>query len=86
MRGFHDASGAEALLHERGDFIEQRVGLGAAATVVDQENRAALTTLAGVCFGAAHREYLGLRFAGVKKRCRPSGVLDTGGERALYRS
>ena len=73
-------------IYQRGDFIKQRVGLGAPATVVDQENRAALTTLAGVCFGAAHRKYLGLVLAGVKNRRRPSGVLDTGGERALYRS
>lgn len=69
--GLHDASGAEALPHECGNLIEQRIGLGAPTTVVDQENRA-----------VAHPDYLGLGSAGVKKR----RVLDTGGKGALHRA
>jgi len=56
VRRLDDASGAEALLHERGDLAEQRVGFGSPAAVVDQQNR----------FRVTHQEYLGLRFPGVK--------------------
>jgi len=58
VRGLDDTSGTEALPHERRHLIEQLIGLGAAATVINQENR----------FGVAHRNYLGLRRVGVKKR------------------
>lgn len=68
--GLHDASGAEALPDECGNFIEQCIGLGTPTTVVDQENRV-----------VAHPDYLGLGSAGVKKR----RVLDAGGKGALHR-
>ena len=68
VSGFHDAPSAEALLHPRGNFIEQRVGFGAPTAVIDQENRAAPIGVSSVCVGVAHREYLDLGFAGVKKR------------------
>lgn len=58
VRGLDDPSGAEALSDERGHFVEQLIGLGAPAPVVDQENR----------FGTAHPDYLGPSRGGVKKR------------------
>jgi len=68
VRRLHDASGAETLLHEHGDFIEERVRLRASTTVVDQENRAASVGLPSIQWGSAHRHYLGPYVAGVKKR------------------
>jgi len=79
VRDLHDASGAKAFRYERGDFIEQGVGLGASTAVVDQEYRPAPASLPRVCFGAAHHGYLGLPLMGVKN-------LDTCRQSAFHRS
>lgn len=60
VRGLHDASRAEAQLHECSHFTEERVGLGSSTAVVDQEQSTALGRLPCVGAGLAHRAYLGL--------------------------